>query len=268
MESTLALKKSDYESMLGNFLGYGRGADAGDVAWTDKQLANIKECIDAGCRQVYQPIPIAPGQAPYEWSWLTQFRTLQIASGSTSLLLPDDFDGMQMSLYYTGSNQFGPNLKIVGDAYLFRSRQDAPDQTGVPTMAVISPQRGTSTNEGQRWRLEYWPEADQAYEVQAKYSIIGYALSDECPYAYGGAMMSETIRESCLAIAEETIDANPRVHAAKFMLRLAASIGHDRRFKPQYQGMMQDGSDTPYLPRRHGVDQEWFTYNGVAPSQS
>jgi hypothetical protein len=113
-----------------------------------------------------------------------------------------------------------------------------------------------------------WPFADEDYTVEFTYYLIPDALSGAAPYAYGGAAHAETILASCKAAAERDLDDitdGPQMR--NFRERLAASVAHDRRFKPQHLGYNADRSDRRGWRdgRRHGWDGAVATWNGVEP---
>jgi hypothetical protein len=129
--------------------------------------------------------------------------------------------------------------------------------------AALSPVKGTTQVSSTRTMLMMYPAADQDYQVQFQYYILPHYLDGNHPYVYGGAAHAETVLQSCRAIAAERLKQNPEQEMMKFMERLAASIGMDRKNKASVLGYNQDSSDR----RRMGRANHWNfppnTYNGT-----
>lgn len=265
-ESSLSLSFGDLCSEVGLFLGYGRGAEFGDKAWTSPQQANIESSVRSGLRQFYFPPPVGNEPAAYEWSFLKPVATIAIINGAQSVEMPDDFGGFEGPItLVTPTGRLCYIIPLVGEGQVRRRYTDSPNSTGQPEMVALVPLKGTTATKGQRFDLTFYPAANQAYTVEFPYTILPDALSGSRPYAYGGMTHAETILESCLAIAEQRIDDAVSVHSQKWMERLAASISADRKFKAQALGYNDDRSDARRTwgryPRRR--DNYSVTFNGV-----
>lgn len=265
MESTLSLQKSDLESEIGIFLGFGGGTNAGDTAWSTSQQAAITRIRKSGERQFYYP-PVVEGQAGvYDWSFLKPVLTLQLDSGSSTMDLPDDFGGFEGRLVIsdgTNNGSFWP-VDLTGVGRVLQEQARYPTATGRPQLAAEQWIKGTSLAGGQRAQVIFYPITDQAYTIKFQYYLQPAALSDSFPYCYGGGMHAETILESCLAIAEQRLDDAGAIHSAKFQERLMASIALDRKNKPQWLGYNGDRSDwgwNDWFDRRQQTN---VTFNGV-----
>lgn len=264
MESSLSLKYTDIAGEVGLFLGYGRGSDHGDTAWTSQQRAAIDSCVRSGLRQFYFPPPLDQGGVSYDWSFLKPTTTLTLPSGQDWVDLPDDFGGIEGRLNLTSGTGFYP-VQIVGEGSIRQRHAERDGATGRPEYAAVRPKKGTDKQKGQRFQLYFFPGADDDHEVSLTYYILADCLSGDRPYAYGGMMHAETILESCLAIAEQRLDDAASVHSMKFQERLAASISQDRKFKPQLLGYNGDHSDGWTRNRRFWTD-PLITFDGVDPS--
>lgn len=267
MESSLGLKRSDIEGEVAFFLGFGRGADNGDTAWTSRQTAAIEFCVRSGLRQFYFPPPL--GGPGHDWSFLKPFGSFTLASGEKTAEMPDDFGGLIGMIHITDADDNRPYpVKIYNEGQIKAAYAIAPDASGAPMMAALQIPKKMDKLSSQRARLYFYPEADQAYDFECQYYLLPQALSGDQPYCYGGMAHVETILESCLAIAEQRLDDAQGVHTAKFMERLAASIDLDRRSKAQVLGYNHDRSDG-----RARYDRRWVhsletvtTFDGVTPS--
>lgn len=263
MESTLTLKKSDLDGAAGFFLGYGRGADNSETAWTTQQQNAIDFCVKSGLRQFYQPHPMNGGAA-HDWSFLHPVALLALASGAKTVDLPDDFGGFegQLTLSSSSSSAYYPvDLTSVGKVYAQEAMNSTT--TGTPRMACEEPLKGTGAARGQQFQLHVWPIADAAYTIRGQYYLLGSALDGTRPYAYGGSAHSETIQAAVLAACELYLDGIRGPQWEYYQERLSASISVDSRHKPQNLGYVGDNSDgrRMYMPRRN--DQAVVTFNGT-----
>ena len=247
MESNLSLTYQNLVDEVAQFLGYSTS--------NATQQSVIDSIVRSGLRQFYFPPPTDGASGVYDWSFLKPTATLNFASGASVIPLPDDFGGIegQLTVSTSDSTVFWP-VPIVGEGQVRQCYSAYPEATGRPAAAAIRPIKGTTPTAGQRFELYLHPTADAAYTLQVTYYILPDYLTGATPYAYGGAMHAETILESCLAIAEQRLDDASAVHSAKFQERLAASIGLDRRKKPQTLGYNRDRSDGVRWLRgdRHG----------------
>jgi hypothetical protein len=265
MESTLSLKLSDLQAKLGTFLGWGRGAAFQETAWSTSQQAVIDDCTQSGLRRFYWPTPADGQQTSYDWSFLKPTSTADFPQGAQYVPLPDDFGGFedQITLLTTNSTAQPWRVEWRNEGELRRMYSVTPVMTGPPMYAATQPLKGTTPTQGQRFQLFLFPAADQDYTLQFQYYIAPDYLTGATPYSYGGAQHTETILESCLAIAEERLDDASGIHAQAFASRLSASIAMDRRLKPQKIGPNLDRSDRQGWERR---DVHYYapaaTYNG------
>lgn len=264
MESTLTLKKQDFQVRVASNLGWGLGPDHGDPEWSTQKKFQLKDFVDSGYRQFLTTPPIQgfhPGA--YKWSFLHPMATMTLAAGASTLLLPDDFGGAEGHLFISTAGSSGFTLRFGGAGHVYAAEQAMPTTTGMPTTAFIEAIKGTTILHGQKMQLRLWPIADQEYTLQFAYYLHPNALTDVSPYAYGAADHSETILESCLSVAELRLDdiANGP-HKQQFMLLLAGSIRADQRKKPQYGGYNGDWSEgLEYGGRARGLGR--IKYNGV-----
>ena len=260
-ESTLTAAFDDLTGDVGFFLGWGRGANNGDTAWTTAQQAAIDRCVKGGLRNFYH--------CGYDWTFLRPIVSLALATGDRYVAVPDDFGGLEgpIAVSVSGSSGYGQVL-VTGDAG--RLYAQAPDMTGPPEAVSIETVKGTKTVRGQRWQLHVYPQADQAYTLEFQYYLNPDYLTGSMPYAYGGPQHAETLLESCLAVAEKILNDAATLHAMEFEKRLSVSMDLDRRNKPQNFGYNADRSDWKHgrgWDRRNRLDQAspvtWF---GSVPS--
>lgn len=256
-ESSLNLAYKQLMGEVGFFLGYGRGALLGDVAWNSNQQATIDSTIASGLRQFYYP-PVAGGQqSPPSWSFLKPIATVTLSTGENEVPLPFDFGGIEGEITILGPNNttWFP-IKVCNEGQIRVDFSRFPNMTGRPLRASIQQGLRPGALQSQTQTLFYFPTADTDYTVQFQYYINPDYLSGALPYAYGGPQHAETILESCLAIAEQRLDDRVSVHTQKFGERLVASIAMDNKNKAQNLGYNEDRSDASGLASR----QAWWHY--------
>lgn len=241
-ESTLALAYNEVAAEVGSYLGFGRGPNYSDPAWSTRQQNMIDSCVKSGLRQFYCPPPL-DGVNTYEWSFLKPTATMTLASGVNTIALPDDFGGFEGVITVSSPTLVNWPIHVFNEGQIREAYSLNPSITGRPIQAAIVPLRGTTGTTGQRFQLFFFPVPDTNYTVQFQYYLLADFINGTISYAYGGMAHAETILESCLAIAEQRIDGSNTVHSAQFMQRLAASIGKDRQYKAQTLGYNRDNSD-------------------------
>lgn len=264
-EPTLSLGYYDLLAEVGSFLGWGRGAQFGESAWSSTQQSQLESCVRSGLRQFYYPPPHDPSGSPYDWSFLHPLATLTLPQAKTTLPLPDDFGGAEGRVTVTTADGNGTAwwpLDLVGLATIVQSQAAMPTTTGRPCQCVVEPTKGTAGLQGQRFQLRVWPTPDQEYRLQFQYYVNPDALTAALPYVYGGSQHSETVLQSCLAVAEQRLDDARGIHQARWPERLLASIGLDRKLKPQKLGYNRDLSDL--RDRRIDPRVRWWGDNPIS----
>jgi len=241
------------------YLGFGRGDDYGEKVWTTQQKNDLDFILRSGLRQFYFPPPV--DKIVYRWSFLKPVAQLDLASGESTVNLPDDFGGIEGRVTVSGSsNSYWP-ITITSEGRIREMFARLPDTTGQPECAAQVAVKNTTLKDGQRWQLQVYPAADTDYTLNVAYYILPEILSGIRPFADGGEQHAETLLESCLAIAEQKMDDTLGVHSAKFRERLAASIAEDQKNKPANLGYNRDCSDGREWQWRRGYLDSQVTYN-------
>jgi hypothetical protein len=254
-ESSLNIAYLDLQKDIAFFLGW----NPDPTARTEREQTALDSFTKSGLRQFYFPPPLDGRATTYEWSFLRPVTTVTLALGEQSVALPDDFGCLDSDVSLVSSDITCP-IQVFGEGYVRAAYLGMPDRMGRPEMVAIAPLKGTNVNQSQRFALLAYPIANIEYTFKLAYSILPEYLSGSKPYAYGGAAHAETILASCLAIAEQRGDDSMTVNTVKFKERLAASIGFDRRLKPQQYGYNGDRSGRrPWTSRFDGMI---VTYNG------
>ena len=252
-ESSLSVAYWELAGEVGHFLGYGRGPKCENPEWTTDQWNSILSCLKSGLRNFYFPVSVDGTPGSYNWSFLTPTTSIGLTQAVDVATLPDDYGNIEGSMTISSpTNQVSWPIQISGEGVIRERYAQCPTATGRPQLAAIRPRKGTEMTRGQRFEVIVWPIPDTAYTLDLRYYLLPEVLSGTLPYAYGGATHSETLLESCLAIAEERLDDTRSTHASKYKERLAASISMDRRSKPQNLGYNGDRSDATDWRRRFG----------------
>jgi hypothetical protein len=260
---------NEIQSEVALFLGYGRGANYSEPAWSTQQQNDITSCVKSGLRQFYYPAAAEGETIPHDWSFLKPVETLDLpaSTGTPSIVVvPDDYGGFDgpVSVVATGSTSQPWRIEDRNEPQIRQMYSVYPTETGPPRFIAEQPIKGTSPTQGQRFQLIVFPQADQDYTLQISYYILPDYLSGALPYVYGGSAHTETILESCKAMAEQLLDDAMSVHTAKFKERMQASIGIDRKHKAASLGYCGDRSDL----RGRGLNQHYWapaaTYNGAS----
>lgn len=259
MNSTLALKKSQYEAEVGYFMGFQRGEEFGDPAWDDNQRVTIQFDVASGLRRFYY--------CDHPWSFLNPFASLTLHEDASEVLLPDDCMGVdggtKVSVSNSSTGQWLLSLNFRNPALVHQALLSMPDATGLPQIMGMEPIKGIPVGQMQRFRMVMFPKADRDYVLTFPYTLTANYLLDVLqPYAYGGVEHHETILESCLAVAELRRDNRIGVHATEFQRLLAISMHKDRLKNPTVLGMNMDRSDGPDLLRRNPNQQAWMNGRG------
>lgn len=171
--------------------------------------------------------------------------------------LPDDFGGAVGNFTFSEAGLYWP-VPVVGEGQI-RSLRSQSDYTGKPKYVAIRPLANDGST-GQRFELMVWPNLSGSYTLHYKYNVLTSQLTTGAPYPLGGMQHTETILQSCLAVAERRRDDQKGIQWDMFVERLGASIAYDRQIMtPAFLGYNADGSDET---------QTWYrtenvTYNNV-----
>lgn len=267
-ESTLALTLEALEAHVGFLLGWGRGANYDDVAWTDREQLGITQAIETGLRWFYFPSVLPGDRESYSWSFMRPTRTVTLVSGESTVALPDDFAGLEGDVHFVESGRMGRCLRQVSEQIIAQAFADQPDRTGLPDMCAIQQPNTTSKTRGTRAQLYVYPTADADYTLSFQYYFQPDTLSTSFPYAHGGAQHAETIKAACVAAADLYQNDRKGQMWDMFIDRMKASTSLDRNNKAQYFGQNLDRGMYNRLGYRDPRFQDFpvVTWDGVTPT--
>jgi hypothetical protein len=221
-ESTLSLAYDDFRKAIGHYLGFKRDT----TAWTTDQSDDIEDALASGLRQFYIPPPIGDPPSRYEWSFLKPIARLEINANNYTYLLPDDFGSIIGEFSYDVSLK-KRSVAIITEERI-RSLRSKNNRSGDPLYAAIRVVARAGAMP-QRFEVLFYPSPDTDRTLEYQFAVNPPKLTTDSPNPLGGMVHSETILESCLAIAEARInDEAGGLHFQKFMQLLSVSILSDR----------------------------------------
>jgi len=180
--------------------------------------------------------------------------------------LPGDCGSIQgpLTLYDPDGTCYRP-ITFTSEQRIRQNRMQDYDLTGFPSWAAVRP-LSTAGTTGQRFELMVWPTPDQTYQLEYRYIILPPKLDATNKYPLGGLAHGETIKASCLSVAErERNDPKLRDWQKRFLELLAQSIAVDRAANAaEHYGFMRGSEQLEYRSpaARHGYAGT-FTINGV-----
>lgn len=229
-DSTLSLTYTDLLGIVCYFL---HGETYANCTSAEKTKAD--EIVNAGYRQFLYP-PTLDGVPPgYEWSFLQPVTTLDTTADDADQDLPDDFGRLISNGFdFEPGAQVPSVLADVGEGKIRKLRQQN-DETGRPRVAGIRIKAGTGTA-GQRREVMWYPTPNDTYTLYYRYEALVDKLTTEAPYPLGAMKHAETLKNSCLAMAEALINDNEGIHQKNFHQSLLSSIARDRREGTKFFG--------------------------------
>lgn len=225
---------------IGRYLGYGRDITSYDSS--SDEYKDVESAIQSGLKQFYSPPPLADGGL-HSWSFLKPETTLSFDVDNTSgnYMLPDDFGGFASDMTYEPTVSLD-TIKLVGEQEIRKLRQTKPLKGLAKYVAVVPIASDGQSRQG--LSANFWPIPDRAAILSYCYYVQPGEIGEDNPFPYGNDAHSETILESCLAVAELRLNDEKGIHHNTFMERLAASIQYDRKTSGiNYFGYNGDSSD-------------------------
>lgn len=182
--------------------------------------------------------------------------------------LPDDYGAMEGDLTFALADSRTQRIQIAGEGHIRQAwNQYGSGHTSTPLLAAVRPIAAHDATVGQRFELLAAPVPDGDYTISFRYQANPDLLDDTDVYHLGGTPHAQTFLESCLAIAERTMNDVEGIHYAAFLRALAASVSFDRNANsPRRQGYNRDDSDgVAALDTAHGQVGTVVRYNDQDP---
>ena len=195
-----------------------------------EEMQKIQDIIDRAYRQFCYPLdPTANDGQHYHWTWLNDHATFNLSASDADLALPDNFGGfIEDSLVYSAGSGKG-RIEVITDAELLSKRQANADE-GKPEYVAFRETTFASAT-GRRFEALFDPTPDASYTVNYLYRVVPDKLSPTNLYPICGAMHAETLLACCQMLAEQDVDQEPGMYAARYPELLAASINTDQAAK-------------------------------------
>lgn len=221
----------------------------------DDQKAEVEEILTSGLRNFYWP------ESGHIWSFMRPVGSVTTIADTWQYTMPGDFGGIEGDITYSTSSTAYCSIKVVSEPDIRDFRQHNPTMSGQPRYAAVRMLASDGTT-GQKFQLVFYPTPDDAYTLEFTQVVNPNIITEANPFPYGGPAHSETIIESCLAVAESRKDGNLGVHSALFEKHLAKSMELDAKLvRPQSLGINRDHSDRRHILKDRS--QVRVTYQGV-----
>lgn len=226
---TLAISYDELMVAVADFLGRPLSV------MTDDEKAKVDSFIQSGIRNFYYPPKMEGVDESFEWSFLKQKGGIALAPGTASYVLPDGFGRILGQI--TWADRVRTSIPVIPYGELMKF--SASGEKGTPRFASVISRRDFGSK-GQRKEIFFYPVPDEAGEVTFVCDADDGRIGEERPYPLGGAMFSEVILESCLAVAEQRANDEAGLHTSNFNRLLVSAIERDRKSGAQNYGMIGD----------------------------
>lgn len=230
-ESSLSLARTELHSAIARFCGW----PPIEYERTTAQNTRVIEIERAGLRQFY---------TAHDWQFLKiVYGTLALAADDWQYDAPDDLAYIIGDITIDDGAEWHDPIENRGEEAIRRLRQANDSITDTPKYFGLAPKTFTGVT-GTRWEIQFYPTPNAALDVTFAYAPQGNALTVLLPYPRGGAAHAETIKASCLAIAErEHKNVAEGPEWKNYERLLAQSIRHDGQTTPRNFGYNGDGSE-------------------------
>lgn len=226
----------DLMNGVGHYLGYNVESDplaATLTFWDADQLADVKRAVNGGYRQFLYPPTIEEDKKPYEWTFLTPAAQVVLASGVQTSDLPTDYGGVLFGAVLRGTGLLETfqhqRLEVISQER-FEALTGNVDITSGPTVKYVAALRPVQTGTTEAlYKLAAYPTPSDGAIITFRYMREPLMLDATQTIPWGGDRHSETIMQSCLAVAELFQDDEHGVHWERFLHRLRFSIAIDER---------------------------------------
>lgn len=205
---------------MGRYLGWDAVA-----SWTAANTDDFTYFLLSGLRRFYYPV--VEGKM-YEWSFLRQAGTIASVASTADYTLPDDFSGVMVDNSVTFASGSDIRRLVKADEAEIRALQATETSTGSPRYWTLKAAAHAPAT-GHRWTITLYPTPTASATLHYRYVIAPNTITSANKYPLGGAIHSDTILEAVLAAAEDHIDDEAGLHAAKFSQLLQMSMRVDQQ---------------------------------------
>lgn len=238
---SMSVSYGDLVREVAVFLGYD------PESLTEYQRAQVDGFVQSGVRNFYYPPKMDGVDEHFEWSFIRQTGSVSVVAGVADYNLPDGFGRIAGQIAVLSDP--GPTLPVIPYGDIVRMRQRG--QTARPRFASVTSSQAFGSR-GQMKQIHLFPTPDKDYTLTFVCdSDTGKIDATNRPYPLGGAMYSELIIESCLAVAEQRANDEEGLHTKKFNELLVSTIARDRKSSAQSFGDIGDPEArgcSPFIP--------------------
>lgn len=181
--------------------------------------------------------------------------------------LPDDFGNVLGVMTYSQADNAMQPVEFVGEGRMreLRQRDNITYSGDDPLYAAVRPKARSSTLEGTRHEIMFWPDVTSAATLTYRYRVLPDKPISAGDMVHGISQHGETILHSCLSEAERRMDGERGTMWQTFQEFLLTSVTRDRQDnKADLFGYNGDSSDRRemYGPRRLTLFSSGVTYKG------
>ena len=182
--------------------------------------------------------------------------------------LPDDFGNVLGVMTYAQADNALQPVEFVGEGRMRELRQrdyNLSYSSNDPFYAAIRTKGRSSTVEGTRYEIMFWPDVTSDATLTYRYRVLPDKPISSSDMVHGISQHSETILYSCLSEAERRMDGERGAMWQTFQEFLITSVTRDRQDnKSDIYGYNADSSDSRelYGPRRMTLFSSGVTYKG------
>lgn len=172
----------------------------------------------------------------YDWTFLSQERTLQTESGKYKYELPSDFSYLiTPKLMFEDDDGFPPVIQ-TSPIQLQQMRSETA-YSGYPIYFAL--QAGSYYREtGQGWEIQLYPTPDSTFNIHYLCHISPQKLENTGDIPIGGPDIVDCLLELSLAYAEAYKDEERAVHNEVVQEILGPAKSMDNRRRPAHLGSM------------------------------
>lgn len=244
----LTVSFSDLYTYVSEFLGLGSSP-----AGTD--LTKVKKIVQRGYRMYLYPVDATTGEI-HHWSFVKQFYTIPVKSGTWKYLLPNNFSDFIGVPYFADDTTYPPLIKVGPEQ--IKEIRSMSTTSGFPKNFAIAPFK-YDEQVGTRYELWVDPIPDGTYPLSCWYRIDPDAPSDDSDLLVGGVRGAEALIECCLAKAEQEVDDKIGMHTDLAKSGLQELIRTDIKDSSDFLGNLAHNKPNPYrwfgaVPKNNSAD--------------
>lgn len=259
---SLDVDRAYLERLVGRHMGFGPNP----ATWSHRQSQEVSEAIRSGLRRFYTP-PVLPGERhAHQWSFLRPIGQLTTKADVWEYDLPDAFAMLDGPLTFAPDDSvLYSAIRVMGEPQL-RAARARTEYSARPEAAAIRV-ADVADGGGTRWKVQFWPTPDDAYQIEFRYKTNPGLLSASASVPHGGPPHAQTIIEACLLAADEMLGVKGQAAGqryAKYLELLKSSVSHDRiSSTPDTLGQNYDRSGRDFGDNYRDYMTHVVTYNGV-----